>query len=308
MRIAITGSSGYLGSRLVARLSRDPDVEAIVGIDLRPPPDPPAKLHFHERDITAMFADVFEDELIDTAVHLAFVVGPSRDEAGVRRVNVGGTKRFLEACRARGVGHVVYLSSTAAYGAWADNPVPLTEGSPLRPNEDFQYSRDKAETDRLFQGFGEVTADACVTIIRGCPVIGPGGHGAVGARVFQPVMVRIAGHDPPMQFLHEDDVVRMLVHVVKERTGGIFNAAGDGLVRYSQLARLAHKPMVVLPRQILAPLMQAAWRARIQSSSPATGLNYITHSWVAANGRFVEVTGFSYCHSSEEAVRLMVGR
>ncbi|MEK9144413.1 MAG: hypothetical protein AAB339_02245, partial [Elusimicrobiota bacterium] len=41
----------------------------------------------------------------------------------------------------------------SAYGAHPDNPVPLTEESPLRPNMRFQYSRDKAETDRMFQDY-----------------------------------------------------------------------------------------------------------------------------------------------------------
>ena len=36
--------------------------------------------------------------------------------------------------RRSGCAHVVLLSTATAYGAWANNPVPLTEDAPLRPN------------------------------------------------------------------------------------------------------------------------------------------------------------------------------
>ena len=37
-RVAVTGASGYIGSRLLERLNADPDVEAIVAIDHNPLP------------------------------------------------------------------------------------------------------------------------------------------------------------------------------------------------------------------------------------------------------------------------------
>ena len=75
-RVAVTGSSGYLGSQLVARLAEHDDVETIVGVDFRPPSDSPAKLRFYQQDVATPFSEVFEKERVDTAVNLAFVVGP----------------------------------------------------------------------------------------------------------------------------------------------------------------------------------------------------------------------------------------
>ena len=65
------------------------------------------------------------------------------------RVNVGGTRRVLEAAGAAGLGKVVLVSSAAVYGAWPNNPVPLTEDAPLRPNPGFPLGVHKAELERL---------------------------------------------------------------------------------------------------------------------------------------------------------------
>ena len=60
--------------------------------------------------------------------------GPIPDDALFTRVNVDGTRRVLDAAADAGVRKIVRPSSTAVYGAWANNPVPLTEDAPLRPS------------------------------------------------------------------------------------------------------------------------------------------------------------------------------
>lgn len=302
-RVAITGISGYIGSQLLGRLAAHPDAEAIVGIDTRPPASLPPKLGFHRRDVTQPLGELFSRERVDSAVHLAFVVRPARNERNTARINIEGTRNFLEACRAASVRRVVYLGSTAAYGAHPDNPVPLAEESPLRPNPRFQYSRDKAATDRLFQDFARANPQTAVTVLRGCVVMGPGGVRAIGARVFQPVMVRVAGHDPPVQYVHEADLVRLLMLVLERPTPGVFNVAGDGVLRYSEVARLARRPLVALPRPVLRGLMDATWTLRLQSQSNGAGLDFIAYPWVASNDRLQRATGFAYRYSSEETVK-----
>ena len=62
-------------------------------------------------------------------------------------VDVNGTHNVLEAAAAAGTGQVLVTSSTA-YGAFPDNPVPLTEDDPVRGVAGFSYARDKTESDR----------------------------------------------------------------------------------------------------------------------------------------------------------------
>ena len=45
--------------------------------------------------------------------------------------------------------HVVALSSATVYGAWPNNPMPLTEDAPLRPNPDVAYAVQKSYVEHL---------------------------------------------------------------------------------------------------------------------------------------------------------------
>ena len=301
-RVAITGSSGYIGGQLVRRLSSDPAVEAIIGIDARPPENQPSKLRFYLRDVAKPWNDLLTEEGVDAAIHLAFVVRPSRNDRDTRLVNVEGTRNFLNACHRAKVGQVIYLGSMAAYGAHPDNPAPLLEHHPLRPNERFQYSRDKAATDHLVQEYAVSNRDVSVTILRGAVVLGPGGAQAVGAKVFQPVMVRLAGHDPPVQYIHEEDLIEMLVKFLEHPVAGIFNAAADGLLQYTDVARLARRPMMAVPKSLLSGLMNVTWALRLQSQSTSAGLDFIAYPWVGGNAKLKEETGFAYRYTTQETV------
>src|SRR5207248_3310243 len=50
------------------------------------------------------------------------------------------TRALLDAAGAVGATHVVLLSSATVYGAWPNNPVPLTEDAPLRPNNELDFA------------------------------------------------------------------------------------------------------------------------------------------------------------------------
>ncbi len=305
-RVAITGVSGYIGSQLLARLEVHPDVEAIIGIDNRPHLRQSGKLRFFLRDVTHPLDDLFDREGIDSAVHLAFVVRPVRDRDDARKISIQGTQNFLQACLLTGVEHVLYLGSTTAYGAHADNPVPLTEESPLRPNEAFRYAKDKAETDGVIQSFALAAPEKAVTILRGCVVLGPGGARSIGGKMFQPVMIRVAGHDPLVQYVHEEDLIELLTVALERRPPGVFNVAGDGLMVYSDVAKLAHRRMAAIPKTLLGGLIDLTWALRLQSESTSSGLDFIAYPWVATNGRFKAETGFDYRYSSRDAVQAYV--
>ncbi len=83
------------------------------------------------RDAAAVQATVGA-ERPDALVHLAFILNPMHDEAAMYEIDVGGTHNVLEAAADAGVGQVLVTSSSTAYGAFPDNPVPLTEEHPVR--------------------------------------------------------------------------------------------------------------------------------------------------------------------------------
>ena len=302
-RVAITGISGYIGSRLLPRLDSVDGVERIVGIDIKSPSFNSPKLKFYCQDIFKPLGDIFVENEVDSAINLAFVLKPTRDQAGARRIDIGGNLSFLEACEQAKVKHILYLSSHTVYGAHPDNPVPLTEDSPLRPLLDFQYSWDKAETEQILRDFATAHKDVSITILRSCPVIGPNAAKSVAALMFKPpIMIGVAGYDPPMQFVHEDDLVELIITFLSQQKAGIFNVAGDGEIRYSEVARLPGRRMLKLPKGLLHPLMGFSWALRLQNDSPTSGLEFIKYPPIVSTEKLKSETGFQFRYSSEEAL------
>ncbi|MFC2059298.1 NAD-dependent epimerase/dehydratase family protein [Chloroflexota bacterium] len=301
-RVAVTGVSGYVGNLILRWLEGQDYVERIYGIDLKPPQDAPSKLDFYTRDILQPLGDIFIENKIDTAIHLAFVLRPTHRRTKARDVDVSGASNFLSACDKAEVKQIMYLSSHTVYGAHPDNPPLLTEDSPLRPMHDFQYSWDKAESERMLGEFASSHLDVCINILRSCPVIGPNAANSIATAMFSPVMIRLAGYDPRIQFVHEDDVIELVAMLLERRQGGIFNVAGGGEMRYSEVARLLHKRTLVVPGGLLRFLLGLLWALRLQKESPPSGLEFIKYPPNVSTRKLKDELGFEFKHSSQEAL------
>jgi len=171
--IFITGVSGYIGQKLVAFLDGKADVQTIVGIDIRAPSIQTGKLVFYKKDVREPVGDILLEHGIDTVVHLAYVVPPLHDKSLMENVNIGGTRNILASLLKSPVEQIIYTSSATAYGFHADNDNPLTEDSPLRGNDDFVYSKNKKEIERLFSRFSKDNPGYTVSILRPSFVAGP---------------------------------------------------------------------------------------------------------------------------------------
>ena len=152
--VAITGVSGYLGTQILKLLDKDPDVKTVVGMDVRPPNFSTSKLKFISMDVRKPMADIFAQNKVDSAFHLAFVLPPKMG-VDAHEINISGSQSFLNACEASSAEALFYQSSHTVYGAWADNPKVITEDQPLRPTPKFPYGQDKAEVEMMFQEYAK---------------------------------------------------------------------------------------------------------------------------------------------------------
>jgi UDP-glucose 4-epimerase len=301
--IAITGISGYIGTKLLSRLDGIDSVQKIIGIDVKEPAFKSAKLKFHRQDILKPFGDLLAENEVDTAVHLAFILRPTRDRASAQQIDVEGTLNFVRACRQARVGHILYLSSHTVYGAHKDNPIPLTEDSPPRPVLDFQYSSDKGRTEQILRDFGTSNRKVTITILRSCPVIGPNAIGSAPTIMFKPpVMVGVSRLDPPMQFVHEDDLVRVVEALLAQKRGGVFNVAGNGELKYSEVARMVGKKLLMLPDGLLKFVIRLSWALHLQNESPPSGLEFVKYPPVVSTDKLATEAGFRFQYSTEEAL------
>ena len=198
--------------------------------------------------------------------------------------------------------NLLYVSSTTVYGAHPNGVQPYTEESPVQPVRGFQYAEDKAATELIIEAFAADNPDTCVTVLRGCVVMGPRSDNFIAQAFRKPLLVSILGANPQMQFIHEDDVQEALELCLMERVPGVYNLTGEGTVAYSDIARTAGLRSVALPAPVLSALTQASWALRLQGDSPASGLAMVRWPWVASNEKLTRETGFRPRHTSREAL------
>lgn len=303
--VAVTGASGYIGCRLLHELEEEEKLSKVVAIDTRPLPVPFHNVISERLDVSQPLDDTFRDNKVDTVVHLAFILKPGRNRReieSIRQANVNSVKGVLNACSAAKVKNFIYLSSHTVYGAHRDNPIPLTEDALPRPSPGFQYGGDKSLCEHEVQKFAGENPDVSVAVLRSCVVMGPGADNYVTRAFFKPFLLGVMGYDPPLQFVHEDDLAKLLRNLIIEPCPGTFNVAGDGVVHYSRVAHLSHRKLLFLPSTIAFPLTQLAWKLGIQKDSPAAGLDFIRYPLVVSTGKIKSRTGFRFFYTSEDAL------
>jgi UDP-glucose 4-epimerase len=290
----------------VERLAQSPDTERILICDVRPPRVFRPKVEYRQLDVrdAAAVGEAIGAERPHALVHLAFILNPMHDEAAMYDIDVGGTLNVLEAASAAGVGQVLVTSSSTAYGAFPDNPVPLTEEHPVRGVPDFEYARDKAESDRLCQLWALRHPDRVMTIVRPCIVFGPNVDNYI-VRLWtkQPFQADFGLPDPGIQFVHEDDVVEALVVLLGERVGGAFNVAGDGTMPMADCASLAGVPRRRVPLRVMWRLASLMWRLRM-SETPPGNLHFVVHPWLVSNEKLKRSTSWRPRYSSRETFEI----
>ena len=298
--VAITGISGYLGTLFLRRLEREDEVENIIGIDIMAPRSDSPKLKFYARDVRSSFTDLFAEHKVDTALHLAFQVTPIHDDTGSHHINLEGSRNFLKACEQTGVKQLFYMSSYTAYGAHADNPDLLTEDAPLRPNQSMVYPVDKAKVDNMFQDHMKDHPDSSVTIVRTAAVVGPNIVAGGLTTLFTPVMMRAGSRDPLWQFVHEDDLLEIVVALLQKKEKGIFNVSADDGMRYTEIIKAMGRPSIALPEGMISGLARLSWQLRLQSRSSG-GTEMLTYSTVMDTEKVKKATGHSFKYTGREA-------
>ncbi len=301
-RIAVTGAAGYVGAMLIRRLVERGEVDAVLAIDVREPRGGfGERVRFVRQDVSEPFPRLFAERGVDTVVHLAYALRQGRSREANRRVNVGGARNVLDACVEGGVSRIVYLSSTSVYGPRPDNPELLTEDMPARPIAGFQYSEDKLRTERLIEGFASASPRVKACILRCCPIMGANADNFIARALDKPFLVGVWGANPPMQLIHEDDLARCMSLAVLGDMEGVYNVAGVGSIGWREMAAALDRRVVSLPGWLLYPATQIAWLLRLQSDSPAAGLDFIRYRWTADTERIERELGFAPRHSSREA-------
>jgi UDP-glucose 4-epimerase len=208
----------------------------------------------------------------------------------------------MEASVAAGVQHFIYLSSHTVYGARPENPALITEDYKSKPSVGFQYSMTKALSEQALWDFQRHHSQLKVTILRCCMVMGPG-SGYVARTLNKPILLKVAGYDPELQFIHQDDLVDLLGFLCDNPAEGVFNVAGEGALRYSQVIKILGKKAITLPSALAYPLVQLTWRLGLQRGASRAGLDFVRYPIVLSTDKLKSSLKFQCHFTSEEALR-----
>ncbi|MDP9442615.1 MAG: NAD-dependent epimerase/dehydratase family protein [Actinomycetota bacterium] len=277
MRVVVVGGSGNVGTSVLRAVSADPAVESVIGVARRRPEFSLPKLEWVAADIrTADLATIFRGA--DAVIHLAWVIQPSHDLAGLKSTNVGGSQRVFDAVVEAGVGAVVYASSIGAYSPGPKDRA-VDESWPTDGIASSFYSRHKAATERQLDRLEAQHPEVRVVRLRKALIFkGEAGSGLrrlflgslLPAQVLRPSLIPVVPRTPGLRFqaVHTDDVAEAYRLATVGTVRGAFNIAADPVLDPDTLGELLSARPVPVPAAVLRGATSLSWRVGIQPTPP----------------------------------------
>jgi UDP-glucose 4-epimerase len=250
--VLVTGLGTFWGGRVAQALERDPDVDVIVGLDSELPSVELERTEYVRCDDTySILARIVRATQVDTILHTFLIVDSTHRLArNMHEINVIGTLNLLAAASqaASSVRTVVVKSHAWVYGTHEADPRWFTETTARAAPAPTRVERSLAEAEQYVDDFTIDNPDVRIATLRFPSVLGDAIETPLSRALAAPMVPAIAGFDPGVQFVHEDDVVRALLFAARdERCVGTMNVAGDGVVPWSELAAITGRPRVQLP-------------------------------------------------------------
>lgn len=264
-RILITGLDTFWGGKMAQALEQHPDVEMLLGMGTGQPSVQLERTEYVRADQSySLLERIVRATEVDTVVHTFLIVDSTKMSGrDLHEVNVIGTMNLLAAAGAPGssVRQVVVKSSAVVYGTSPDDPTWFREDTPRSRPPKTRLERSLTEVESYVHDFAEDNPDIVVTLLRFANVLGPSIETPISRNLSRGIFPSIAGFDPQVQFVEEDDVVRCFEVVVRDKVRGVYNVAGEGRLPWSEVARIGGAWRLPLPpyltHELVAPLVRA---------------------------------------------------
>ncbi|WP_426414607.1 SDR family oxidoreductase [Aestuariirhabdus sp. LZHN29] len=304
-RVLITGATGFIGTQLVQQIVEQHPQWHLVATDVRPSAEVEElanRFSLHDvRDQEALVS-LLREEQVDTLVHLASIVvpPPGMSRETLYEIDVVGTRKVLDAAQQAGVEQFVVTTSGAAYGYHADNPEWLSESDPLRGNESFAYSAHKRMVEEMLADYRQQHPSLKQLVLRPGTVLGATANNQITNLFEQKRIIGVAGCRSPFVFIWDQDLVKIIVQGIQQRSAGIYNVAGDGALSMAQLAIRLGKPYLPLPSWLIRGALSVLKPLGLNQYGPEQ-VKFISYRPVLDNQRLKAEFGYTPRYTSEQA-------
>lgn len=305
--VAVTGAGSGAGAAVLAHLARSPRIARVVGVDAAAAG--PVEEVTGGADVSWREVDVLDPLLtgafagVTAVAHLAVDLAPDADRAGQRQRNTRAAQTVLTAAFAAGVRRVVVVSSALAYGAYADNPVPLADDAPLRAVPEASVVGDLLEIERIAAGSRRSHRGLSVTVLRPAVVLGAGDREPMAALLAAPRLLRIRAAATRWQFCHVADLAAAVELAALAPAGaldGPANVSCAGWLDHDELERVSDRRSLELPERVAVGTAERLHRLGL-TPAPPSELAYLVHPWVVDSAR-LRAAGWTPAYTNAQAV------
>lgn len=255
MKILVTGANGFIGKRLVEKLSKEHDVYGFSVVEDEVVGAKELIIGDVVKDLSGLTRKRF-----DAVYHLAAVLDESNPD--MWSVNVDGTRNMLNLCVNRKVERFITLGTMGVLG---NTEEPAKEDFPYNPTT--LYEKSKVEAERLIMDY-KLRYQIPYTIMRSTIVYGPNqfwGQILFAVKNGYPL---IGKGENKFHLIYVDDVVDALVLALDTRAKNqIYHVAGLDVHTYKETYEIMAELLEVEMTTRTVPVMFAKMRALTHEAS-----------------------------------------
>ena len=209
MKLLVTGASGFIGSRLVKKLTENG--HSVFGLIHENKPEN-SQFNIIQADLSDSNLSI-PDEKFDAIFHLAALTPMEKNKKKLKKVNYDATVNFFEKIKDK-TKFFIYVSGLGAFGD-PGNKI-IDEGSPLNPNTD--YTKIRLDAQQYLEKKCKENSIHFTVVYLG-EVYGNGGWftSQIVSRLKKGSFRMPKGGEYYRCFVHVDDVVNGLITILEKK-------------------------------------------------------------------------------------------